>query len=287
LFHQKAEDDHMANGTTIDEDQQEQFGQDYRPPNPMATQAAPPAQPPIVAPAPATPARPAFDAQAIRQADAMRKMLLEMGDTPLAEAEKAVDAALKFQAQRGYQKDLAGGMSAADALTKWGPTLFGSHVGTAQALSRVAARPAPRPVIVGGRAFAPMNPAMPGAPLQPITPGAAPKADQFDLQTHGAITKHILELETKMNDLPVEDRGPIIRQIRRLQQQADEIKAGGARKVIPPPTAAPAPTALRVPAATPASNAKRVRVRSKAGKVGTIPADQLAQALAEGYTRVQ
>lgn len=38
-------------------------------------------------------------------------------------------------------------------------------------------------------------------------------------------------------------------------------------------------------AASPAQN-QRVKVRSRSGKIGTVPASQLPQALAEGYTRV-
>jgi hypothetical protein len=276
----------MANATTIDEDQQQDLGQDYRAPMPTAAPAASPLQTPIVPPPAAAYRSPFLSPDEAERQTAMRRLQYSVADLPLAEAEKAVDAALKFQAQRGYQKDLASGMSAADALTKWGPTLFGSHVGTAQALSRVAARPAPRPVIVGGRAFAPMNPAMPGAPLQPITPGPIRNLDPNSppVLEYKRLLADISHKQAEMDKNPeasAEENAANINQLQIMQQAADKLATrirGGTA-----PVAAPAP---RVPPAIPASTT-RVRVRSKSGKIGTIPADQLAQALAEGYTRVQ
>jgi len=45
-------------------------------------------------------------------------------NAPAAQQEAAVQAAMKYQGQRGYQNDLAKGMPAAQALAKWGSLMF-------------------------------------------------------------------------------------------------------------------------------------------------------------------
>lgn len=50
----------------------------------------------------------------------------EFGGLPLAQAQKAVETALKFQGMRTYQQELAKGTPAAEALAKAGPMLFGT-----------------------------------------------------------------------------------------------------------------------------------------------------------------
>ncbi len=95
----------MANGTdTTDEEQ----GQDFRDPNAPAPVVAPAAMPqprPMVAPGPL--ARPAINPQ-WSGAQALERAQMLAG-VPLAQAERAVKAAQLFQAQRGYQRDVAGG----------------------------------------------------------------------------------------------------------------------------------------------------------------------------------
>lgn len=57
------------------------------------------------------------------------------GHLPVDQAVKAIEAAMQYQGQRGYQQDTANGMTSAQALTKWGPLLFSrSPTGMATAL---------------------------------------------------------------------------------------------------------------------------------------------------------
>lgn len=114
------------------------LGQDYRDP-PLdyrsPTVLPPPAAAPL--PAPATVAAPGaapvvppqaqmgfLSPEEAEQRTTMRRLQYAIQDLPLDEAEKAVSAALKFQAVRGYQKDLAEGKSATEALARWAPIMF-------------------------------------------------------------------------------------------------------------------------------------------------------------------
>jgi hypothetical protein len=48
---------------------------------------------------------------------------------PVDQAGKAIEAAVRYQGQRGYQLDIQGGMPADKAMAKWGPLLFHSAPG--------------------------------------------------------------------------------------------------------------------------------------------------------------
>lgn len=54
---------------------------------------------------------------------------------PVDQAVKAIETAMQYQGQRGYQQDTQNGMTSAQALAKWGPMLFSrSPTGIATAL---------------------------------------------------------------------------------------------------------------------------------------------------------
>lgn len=67
-------------------------------------------------------------------------------DLPLAQAQTAINAAMKYQGIRGYQRDLAAGKPAAEALARWGPLMLSSDRGAgglagAAAMTRAATPP--------------------------------------------------------------------------------------------------------------------------------------------------
>lgn len=64
-------------------------------------------------------------------------------DLPLQQAEEAAKAAMVYQGQRGYMRDLANGLSAPEALSKWAPLMFARTPG--QGASMVRANPTPKP----------------------------------------------------------------------------------------------------------------------------------------------
>ncbi len=60
---------------------------------------------------------------------------------PVDEAVKAVEAAVRYQGLRGYQRDLASGANAAQAFAKWGPMLFRQATGIPEAIDRSVPTP--------------------------------------------------------------------------------------------------------------------------------------------------
>ena len=58
----------------------------------------------------------------------MMEIAQKMG-APLTQAIAAIESQRRYQAQRGYQADIKAGMSATDAMTKWGPLLFAGPKG--------------------------------------------------------------------------------------------------------------------------------------------------------------
>jgi len=125
---------------------------------------------------------------------------------PIEQATAAVESAIRFQAQRGYQNDIQIGMAPAEAMAKWVPTLFfgakNANLGQAASFIR-ATRPAvPRPMNVGGSLFTPQ----PGGSVIP-TPGFTPKpqaakVSTLDAQTHASILKEIQGIEKDLDAEP-------------------------------------------------------------------------------------
>jgi hypothetical protein len=250
----------MANDTlTADE-----LGQDYRPPDVVAPQGVAPVAQSVVAPpgvAPISP--PAYKSPFLSPDEAanraqMRRVNYAIQDIPLDQAEKAVTAALKFQAQRGYQRDLAGGMQAVDAFTKWGPTMFGGTATSAAAIGRAAAPTPQRPIIVGGRAFAAPDPKTPGAQLTPLTPEVARSAPRIDpndpdVQAHksmlGQIAAQQKKIDSPTTDTP-EKRFKEFTQLQMMQSASDQL-AAKIRAKSGAPRAQVAPSPIRAPQAAP------------------------------------
>jgi hypothetical protein len=74
--------------------------------------------------------------------DQQRKSMIEMiRQNKIAEAEKAVSAAIRFQALRGYRRDLESGRAAHEAMAKWGPALFYSTPSALGAVQRALTPP--------------------------------------------------------------------------------------------------------------------------------------------------
>lgn len=252
----------------LDQDQ-ELLGQDFREPAPPpVASAAPqpvPQRAPIQAPPPVAPAiappvaapgavpvrSPFLTPEEAEDQAAMRRAQYAIQDLPIDQAEKALTSALKFQAIRGYQRDLAAGKSAADALSRWAPIMFSQPkagtLGQAAAMVR-ASRPAqPKVMNVGGVAYeigpgraTALTPPAPkilsvGGTAYEFGPGGArqltpakvtsPRANQFDLQQHASLMRQIQAIEKDLATTPVEDRGDMIREIRRLQSQAEQIRS--------------------------------------------------------------
>jgi len=255
-------------------------------PPPVAAAPTLPVAAPGVAPvtAPYNPA-PNYNPALVGQDIAMQRMLRSMGDAPIAEAEAAVATALKFQATRGYQRDLANGVSPAEALTKWAPMMFtapkASNLGQAAALVR-AGRGGPDKVMdIGGQGFL-YDPSTKS--MKALTPAkvVAPPVDRFALQSHADLLKEIRDSEAKLDDPSVPlDTKDNLRDFKLPALHAEE-RAMRARFMGGQPAApVTAPAAPAKPATT-----GKVRVKNPQGKIGYIPASQLDDALGLGYTRM-
>jgi len=129
-------------------------------------------------------------------------------DPNLATAQKAVQAATQYQAQRGYDKDLQNGMPADQAMTKWGPMLFGqSGAGMSRMASTVRAMRPPPPQLrsVGGRLWN-VNPT--GTQATPLTPETKPKEKTWsfdDKADYNNANSEIKRLDAELNKTPSKD----------------------------------------------------------------------------------
>jgi hypothetical protein len=189
-------------------------------------------------------------------------------DLPIDQAASAVSTALKFQGIRGYQRDLEAGKSPAEALAKWAPIMFTApkegNLGQAAALARTARPATPMIRDVAGQLIR-VNP---DGTTTALTPPKPARPSTFDVQEHKSYLDQIRALEKELDDDPSGPEADKKRQkLQYLRSQAEAVR----NRVNAPAGGKP----------------QRIRVKSKAGKIGTIPADQLDAALAEGYTRVQ
>jgi len=63
-----------------------------------------------------------------------------LNQLPVAQAQSAINAAMQYQAQRGYMRDIENGTSPDQALAKWGPMMFRSGAGMSSLMKNIAAR---------------------------------------------------------------------------------------------------------------------------------------------------
>jgi len=94
----------------------------------MPLAPAPPPAPLILRGAQGPPPAPAYQympPEQVANQEMMRRAQYAYAADPTAQTEAAVAAALRFQAQRQYQQDLAAGTAPAEALAKVAPLLFG------------------------------------------------------------------------------------------------------------------------------------------------------------------
>lgn len=243
--------------------------------------------------------------QALQQQALWRQLQQKTADMPIDQAEAAVGAAMRFQAQRQYQEDLKSGMSPNEALSRNAPLLFSSPKNSSlgQAASFIKASE-PRLIDVGGvlyrgnpdRTVTPMTQPKPTPPrlinsggvlyrqnadgsVTPMTkapPAAADKPSHFDTSEYSEVLGQIRKIQEESSDdvIGSKDFKTHQNQLKYLQESLDRIRQRTG-----------APTVPKAPAS--ATSGKRVRVRNSDGKTGTIPADQLESALSQGFTEVK
>lgn len=220
----------------------------------------------------------------------------QVANLPLDQAEAAVEAAMRFQGQRGYQRELAKGTAAPEALAKWAPMIFAgkgrSNLGQAAQMIRATA-PKPSysyvppaggaPGYFGGGGLRPVliPPSITGAPAKDIQPkefrdprtgkiryyNPATGAPWAEPAEHPATVRVIgpggMEIQGPLTD-------PTI-------QSAIRMKGGPGTNLLTAPVTAPAPAAVRAPAPAPvtrtATPAATVRRRTRDGRIAIFDAE--------------
>jgi predicted HAD superfamily Cof-like phosphohydrolase len=202
----------------------------------------------------------------------------QVAGQPIEQQQQAVQAAVKFQAQRGYQQDLASGMPAPQAMAKWGPMLFAP--GSPGAMSAIKMQQ-PQIRNIGGKLVR----IMPDGTAQPINvPGQVSPPQKWEPQDtidYKAATERYnknAEALSKLRDSTslesgTESRRQMIADRREMQRISGKYGQGAAPGGVQPPGGA--------------SKSGRVKVKDSKGKTGSIPADQVDAAKAAGYTIVQ
>lgn len=201
---------------------------------------------------------------------------------PLGQVIQVIDAQRRYQAQRGYQSDLAAGMSAADAMTKWGPMLFTGPRGA-------AAMPRPAPISgsgpntyrdptgntyywTGSRWIHVPNPAQRPVPMDTITEKIPGTTGTEAVPGLPAVPpKRILGIPIPLTGSPAVAPIPGV----------PGTPSRTVTRRVPAGTSVAEPTPRTQ---NQSASGKRVRVRNPAGKVGTIPEDQVEDAKASGWT---
>jgi len=199
-------------------------------------------------------------------------------NAPAEQQEAAIQAAVKFQGQSGYNRDISGGMPASEAMAKWGPMLFAP--GSPGAMSAMKMQQ-PQIRNIGGKLVRIMS----NGTAKPINvPGQVSPPQKWEPQDtidYKAATERYnknAEALSKLRDSTslesgTESRRQMIADRREMQRISGKYGQGAAPGGVQPPGGA--------------SKSGRVKVKDSKGKTGSIPADQVDAAKAAGYTIVQ
>lgn len=194
--------------------------------------------------------------QAASNSALWQQLRTKTANMPLAQTEAAVGAALRFQGQRQYMRDLESGMSSAEALARSAPLIFSgpkqSNLGQAGSFIKNTQKPPVRMQDVGGVLYRVNADGTVSAMTPPKAP-AAPKPSAFDTQEYRSTVSEIIATRKKLDDM--EASSPEADQARGkigiLNRQLETIRKRS--------TAPSGPTG------------KRVRVTGPGGKRGSVP----------------
>jgi hypothetical protein len=258
-----------------------------------------------------------------KEVQAAKQEQMTARDQALAEQKfslAASEAAKKHQAFQQYQSAIAGGMDPNDAMLQFGPAMS-ANTGAAAAIrartmeqkqpkswqevtmpsglstlqssggdirfpprpQRPAATPQP-PRVPEGSAFVQATDEVPAHWATPKTAKASGLSDNQTLMELHRNEKDLEKLSSDYSQFDLSEDGkadPKWKDTKKNQFKALKAQADKLRKRIDDLENPPAPKAA------PAAQGKRVRVQSPDGKVGSIPADQLDDALAHHYTLVK
>lgn len=221
---------------------------------PVPPQIAPPVQPPdrLVAQPPAVPpmimqgsagAIPRASRPPVNQAPGGFNMELwreQNANVPIAQAEEALGSALRFQAVRQYQQDIAAGKSPAEAMARSAPLMFygpKTTLGQAAQFMRASAPPGMTPYQQAEIALRQRQ-----------------ESNSLDLAEARSIMSQIAKVESELDDMALDDKGLPAKRAK-LQFLQEQLKALRQRSSTPPQALpgvprAPSPT-IQGPRTTP------------------------------------
>ena len=236
--------------------------------------SAPPVQSPVTTihgPAPAVnPQQELFRRQAASNAALWKQLQTKTANMPLPQTEAAVAAALRFQGQRQYQRDLESGMAPAEALARSAPLMFSgpkqSNLGQAGAFIRATQKPLPHMQDVGGVLYR-VNADGTVTSMTPPAPVKPPAANAFDTAEYRATLSEIAATRKALDAMEM------------ASPEADQ-----ARGKIGLLTSKLNDIRKRSASPSPAKSSKRLKVSGPGGKRGTVPE---GTKLPEGWSYVQ
>lgn len=213
-----------------------------------------------------------FRRQAISNAQLWNQLRKKTANMPLAQTEAAVAAALRFQGQRQYTKDLESGMSPGEALARSAPLIFSQpkqgNIGQAGTFIKNVRPPAARTMDVGGVLYR-VNPDGTATAITPTKTPAAPKVSPLDTTEFKSIMSEMAATRKQLDALDLDD--PKANDLRGklgiLNSQLQTIRKRTA-----------------APTGGTASTVRRVKVTGPGGKRGTVPE---GTKLPEGWSFVQ
>jgi hypothetical protein len=205
-----------------------------------------------------------------------RRLAYQVKDLPLDQTEQAVSAALRYQGQRQYARDLASGVSPAEALARSAPLIFGGQkqgsLGQAAQFIHATRKPGPMVRDVGGVLYRYNQ----DGTVTALTPPkvTAPKINEFDKAEYSSTLRQIqaVQKEAENDEIGSPEFQAHQATISNLNRQLQAIRNR---------------TGIPGIARPPAGGTGRIRVRHPDGRYGTIDRSQKDAAQKAGWTILQ
>jgi hypothetical protein len=198
----------------------------------------------------------------------------QKNDVPFAQAEAAYHAALRFQAQRQYQQDLASGMAPSEALAKSAPLMFSTpkpqSLSGVASLIRATTPPAMTPYQADEMKFRREQAANKTVNIGPSVDRMHKLEAQLDKMADDQAAERVksgqASDEEQAKKLP--PYGPLADEKRaQLIALRNEVNKAQGRSTVGPGTTATTTTPIATP---PPRKGRRVRVEGPGGKRGTV-----------------
>jgi len=154
----------------------------------------------------------------------MELLRQQVSNLPIDQAADAVAQAMKFQAIRGYQKDLEAGKPASESLAKWAPMMFSTPKSATMSGAASLIRASQPRVMNAGSVLYRVPQTGNAVPLTPA-PTKVPAPNRFDLQEHSSYLTQARQIEGELAKDPTgPDAEAQRKEIQRLQGEAAKVR---------------------------------------------------------------